>query len=203
MDMCWEEAHQEGCKGPVAFIAEKPVHYMVLFARRVARLRPFRGNHPVTAGQAGSPDGNHSTNPLCTAHLTSRRMFSTLVSASLLVGGCEAASKLIWQQSEDISIYTSASISRHMGKSPTFATATDLNDPIMVEVYNVSDSGENMFSYPDARHGASFTVTMARHTEPSPAAAETVDTLVVNSPPPGVDGCSVYGFDSLDRKSVV
>lgn len=126
-------------------------------------------------------------------------MFSTLVSASLLVGGCEAASKLIWQQSEDISIYTSASISRHMGKSPTFATATDLNDPIMVEVYNVSDSGENMFSYPDARHGASFTVTMARHTEPSPAAAETVDTLVVNTPPPGMDGCSILAFDSLGK----
>jgi hypothetical protein len=69
----------------------------------------------------------------------------------------------------------------------------------MVEVYNVSDSGENVWSYPDSRQGASFSVTMARHTEssPTPTAPGVVDTLVVNQPPPGEDGCHVLAFDSL------
>ena len=66
--------------------------------------------------------------------------------AVLLSSVCSAlGAKLVWQQSENIAIYTSASVSRHAGKSPTFATATDLNQPIFVEVYNVSDSGENVW----------------------------------------------------------
>lgn len=119
---------------------------------------------------------------------------------ALLLASATAAtaSKLIWQQSEATSIYTSAAISRHQGKAPTFATATDLNQPIYVEVYNVSDSGENVFAFPDERKGASFTVTMARHTEPGPASAPApVDTLTLNTPPPGVDGCAVRAFASL------
>ena len=87
---------------------------------------------------------------------------------------------------------------RHAGKSPTFATATDLNQPIFVEAYNVSDSGESLWSFADARQGASFSVTMARHTEPSPGAVGgAVDTLTVDTPPPGVDGCAIRGFASL------
>ena len=108
--------------------------------------------------------------------------------------------KLIWQQSETTAIYTSASISRHAGKAPTFATATDLNQPLFVEVYNVSDSGENVWSFADERQGASFSVTMARHTEPSPAGAGgAVDTLTIDTPPPGVDGCAIRAFDSLGK----
>lgn len=107
-----------------------------------------------------------------------------------------ASAQLIWQQSEDIAIYTSASISRHAGAPPTFACATDLNDPIFVEAFNVSDSGENVWSFADARHGASFAVQMARHTE-GVAAGAALDTFALSTPPPGGDGCVLRAWSSL------
>jgi len=70
-----------------------------------------------------------------------------------------------------------------------------LNDPIFVEAYNVSDSGENVWSFSDSRHGSSFNAEMARHTETT--SAGTVDTLASDIPPPGTFECAVYGFSSL------
>lgn len=43
-------------------------------------------------------------------------------------------SVLLWNQHEDTAVYTSAGLSRHQGTTPTFATATWLNQPIYVEV---------------------------------------------------------------------
>lgn len=57
---------------------------------------------------------------------------------SLLVASAFAAaaaqSTLLWQQHEDAAVYTSAGLSRHKGTTPTFSTATWLNNPIYVEV---------------------------------------------------------------------
>jgi hypothetical protein len=104
---------------------------------------------------------------------------------------------LIWQQSEQISIYNSAAIARHANSPPTFATATDLNNPIYVEVFNVSDpSGSASWSFPDPRQGASWTVVMARHTE-GQAADTPVDTVGLDVGPSGDTTCAVYAWSSL------
>lgn len=50
------------------------------------------------------------------------------------VATAAAESVLLWQQHEDASVYTSASLARHSGTTPTFGTATWLNNPIFVEV---------------------------------------------------------------------
>jgi hypothetical protein len=48
---------------------------------------------------------------------------------------CAAAqSTLLWNQHEDTAVYTSAGLSLKKGTTPTFATATWLNNPIYVEV---------------------------------------------------------------------
>ena len=61
--------------------------------------------------------------------------------ALALAGGAAAqTSKLVWTQHEEYAVYTSSGLSRHKGTTPTFSTATWLNAPIMVEVFNVSDS---------------------------------------------------------------
>ena len=38
-------------------------------------------------------------------------------------GSSAAASKLLWVQHEDTAVYTSSGLSRHLGSTPTFATA--------------------------------------------------------------------------------
>ena len=38
-------------------------------------------------------------------------------------GSSAAASKLLWVQHEDTAVYTSSGLSRHLGTTPTFATA--------------------------------------------------------------------------------
>ena len=79
-----------------------------------------------------------------------------------------------------------------------YARPTTLNptEPIFVEAFNVSDSGENVWSYPDARPGASFAVQMARHTEGA-ATGAALDTFALSSPPPGGDGCVLLAWSSL------
>lgn len=125
-----------------------------------------------------------------------------LASAAVAARAASAANAtLIWQQSETISIYTSAAISRHASAPPTFATATDLNNPIYVEVYNVSDpSGAASWAYPDPRQGASFTVVMARHTEGA-AASTPVDTVALDIGPPGDTSCVLLAWSSLGSGS--
>lgn len=50
-------------------------------------------------------------------------------------------------QHEDTAVYTSSSLSRHKGTTPTFATATWLNKPEMIETFNVSDNGSWIWQY--------------------------------------------------------
>ena len=57
-----------------------------------------------------------------------------LIAASLSFAA--AQSVLLWQQHEDAAVYTSAGLSLHSGRSPTFSTATWLNQPVFVEVSN-------------------------------------------------------------------
>ena len=91
----------------------------------------------------------------------------SLAVALALAGGAAAqTSKIVWTQHEDYAVYTSSGLSRHKGTTPTFSTATWLNSPIMVEVFNVSDSGENMWSYASTSTGLpTFQVAMARHAD--------------------------------------
>lgn len=124
-------------------------------------------------------------------------VFPRAVLLATAVVATSAAATLIWQQSEQTSIYTSAAIARHASAPPTFATATDLNNPIFVEAYNVSEpAGAASWAYPDSRQGASFTVAMARHTEGA-AANTPVDTVALNFGPPGDTTCTLLAWSSL------
>lgn len=75
-----------------------------------------------------------------------------LLAAALALAGAAAApvATLLWTQNEPDATYTSAAISLHGAAAPpTFATATSglSTWPVMLEIYNVSDSGENVWSY--------------------------------------------------------
>ncbi len=53
----------------------------------------------------------------------------SLIAASL--AAASAQSQLVWTQNEAAAVYTSAGLSRHADTTPTFATATWLNNPVM------------------------------------------------------------------------
>lgn len=97
-------------------------------------------------------------------------------------------------------MYTSASISRKpQGAPPTFATATWLNSPIFVEVFNVSDSGENIWSFASDNKQATFMVDQARHSEAFGLGA--IDTLAGLSGFTTPSNCSLYAWSSLASTS--
>ena len=105
---------------------------------------------------------------------------------------------LLWQQNEPDATYTSAAISLHGAAPPTFATATSGLDtwPVMLEIYNVSDSGENVWSYAAvADNATSFSVAMARHTEGQGAGA--VDTVIAEGDADAANDSWLRGFASL------
>lgn len=98
-------------------------------------------------------------------------------------------------------MYTSAGLSRHVGTTPTFATATWLNKPIMVETFNVSDNGSNIWAYQSTSTGLpTFQVAMARHADA--AALGRIDTVAAEAQfvPPST--CQIFGWSSIARSSV-
>jgi len=102
---------------------------------------------------------------------------------------------LLWQQHEDAAVYTSAGLSLHSGRSPTFSTATWLNQPVFVEVFNVSDSGEFMWSYASSDNQATFQVDMARHAEGYGTGSVDVAAALSDFVTPS--NCWVGAFNSL------
>lgn len=135
-------------------------------------------------------------------------------------------------------MYTSSGLSRHKGTTPTFTTATWLNNPIYVEVsdslrihskrllkpskrcawgvglpwqrgmvltapppwfplqaYNVSDSGEFMWSFASSNNQATFQVDMARHAVTYGAGA--IDTVAAEANFVAPSNCAVLAFNSL------
>ncbi len=126
-----------------------------------------------------------------------RTSLSTLaIAAAVAAVGAQPSSKLIWQQAEAAAVYTSAGLSRHAGTTPTFSTATWLNQPIYVEVYNVSDSGENVWSYSDTNNQATFMTVMARHAEEG-SGPGAVDLVAAESNFVAPSNCVVRGWNSL------
>ena len=112
------------------------------------------------------------------------------------------AAKLLWQQSYPDYTFSSANINRHAAAPPTFvATASFALKPTFLEVYNISDSGDNVWEYEDDRNGGSLAVVSARHTEgqESPSSAVPVDVAAALIPPSDatVHNCTVLGFASL------
>lgn len=79
-------------------------------------LRPPRNNAP------------HPKPRRYPARATQKMRFS-LIAASL--AAASAQSQLVWTQNEAAAVYTSAGLSRHADTTPTFATATWLNNPVM------------------------------------------------------------------------
>ena len=105
------------------------------------------------------------------------------------------------RQHEEYAVYTSSGLSRHKGTTPTFSTATWLNSPIMVEVFNVSDSGENMWSYASTSAGLpTFQVAMARHADSF--GVGNIDTIAAEAQfvPPST--CQVFAWSSLGGSAV-
>ena len=119
----------------------------------------------------------------------------------LLVTSAAAApvSTLLWSQTEPDATYTSAAISLHgAGAAPTFATATSGLDtwPVMVEVYNMTDSGDFVWSYSAQNDNATgFSVASARHTEKAGVGA--VDLVVVEGDKDVASDVWLRGFASL------
>ena len=125
-----------------------------------------------------------------------RRSSLALGLAGLAAVAAQPVSKLVWQQNEQYAVYTSAGLSRHKGMSPTFATATWLNSPIMVEVFNVSDNGGNIWSYSSTSTGLpTFQVDMARHADSF--GVGNIDTVAAEAQfvPPST--CQVFAWSSL------
>ena len=93
-----------------------------------------------------------------------------------------------------------AQLSRHKGTTPTFSTATWLNAPIMVEVFNVSDNGGNIWAYASTSTGLpTFQVDMARHADSF--GVGNIDTIAAEAQfvPPST--CQVFAWSSLATSS--
>jgi hypothetical protein len=106
----------------------------------------------------------------------------------------------VWTQNEQYAVYTSAGLSRHKGTTPTFATATWLNNPVMVETFNVTDNGNNIFAYQSTSTGLpTFQVDMARHADSFGIGK--IDTVAAEAQfvPPST--CQVFGWSSLSSNS--
>jgi len=125
----------------------------------------------------------------------------TMARALLLPAAALAQPKLLWQQHEDVAVYTSAGLSRHAGTTPTFSTATWLNQPIFVEAYNVSDSGEFMWSYGSNDKMATFQVDMARHADAAGAGA--IDTVAALADFTTPSNCALFAWSSLGQTTGV
>ena len=71
-----------------------------------------------------------------------------MLRASLLTGAAFASAQvatLLWTQSLDVAVFTSAGLSRHNDTGPTFSTATWLNQP--VEVDAIDSMGMTTWSF--------------------------------------------------------
>lgn len=94
-----------------------------------------------------------------------------------------------WEQHEDAAVFTSAALSlRAGGASPLFATATWLNDPEFVGVFDTSTRGgadDWTFAAParESKQLPAWQVVMARHAT-ARAGAGAVDTFAVTGSPP-------------------
>ena len=112
-------------------------------------------------------------------------------------------SKLLWQQSFPDYTFSSANINRHSSPTPpTFVTTASFAlKPTFLEVYNVSDSGENVWEYEDTRNGGALLIVSARHTEgqESPSSASPIDIAAALLPPSDTTthNCTVMGLASL------
>ena len=126
--------------------------------------------------------------------------FKVTSTLALAVAVSAQKSTLVWTQSEQYAVYTSAGLSRHKGTTPTFATATWLNNPVMVETFNVSDNGGNIFAYQSTSTGLpTFQVDMARHADSFGVGK--IDTVAAEAQfvPPST--CQVFGWSSLSSNS--
>jgi len=107
---------------------------------------------------------------------------------------------------EATAVYTSSGLSRHDGTTPTFATATWLNNPYFVETFNVSDSGENIWEFdfpgtPPAGQIPTYMTVMARHAVGFGGNA--VDTVAAEGNFVKPSNCSVYGWNSRTTSTPV
>jgi len=127
-----------------------------------------------------------------------RYIFASFSAVAFAAG---PTSTLLWVQNENAAVYTSAGLARHVGSTPTFATATWLNKPFYVETFNCTDNGTSIweFDFPgDPPQGAipTYMVDMARHAVSFGPSAEVVDTVAAGAffvPP---SPCNVYGWSS-------
>lgn len=112
--------------------------------------------------------------------------------------------ELLWNQTEKAAVYSTAGISRHAGTTPTFSTATYLNQPEMVEAWNISKSSPSsgpMWQYTAQDKTATFQLAMARHADAFGTGA--VDMVAAESTlGSGLTGtCTVYAWSSLGAAS--
>jgi len=82
--------------------------------------------------------------PTLAVSMRSLPLIASLSTAAFAAG---PTSTLLWVQNEATAVYTSAGLARHVGRTPTFATATWLNKPFYVETFNCTDNGTNIWEF--------------------------------------------------------
>lgn len=97
----------------------------------------------------------------------------------------QAKVDLIWSQSEAVSIYSDASVTRHAGSSPSFGVAAYLNQPEFIEVFNTSSLVWQFSPGP-----GTYIEDQARHAESAGLTVDTFGAIITAT------GTTVYGFSS-------
>lgn len=114
--------------------------------------------------------------------------FSLLALTSAFAATAGPSATLVFNQSEQYSIYTSVGISLHANGDPTFAVGDGLNAPEFVEVYDSAGS----LSWSFSAGSGTYMVSSSRHIELAPAGS--IDTFVAVLLDAG--GTMLYGFAS-------